>query len=165
MPAAFDMVLSGTGYFAGMVCAVMALIVSYEAVMRYFFNRPTRWVTDVSTLGLLFITLLGAAWVLRREGHVSIDFLTMRLGTTARGALATLVSLLSLLACALLLWQGAQATWEAYQNSETLHRFLIIPKHLVLWVFPFGALLLCIQFARRTRAHMRTFVTSRRKVR
>ena len=154
---AFDQILTGTGYFAGMVCVLMVLIVTYEVVLRYFFDRPTRWVFDISTLGLLFLTPIAAAWVLRQEGHVRIDILLLRLDPKNQAIINGITSLVALLACIVFLWKGCEVMWDAYQTGELLLRSLIIPKHLVLWPFPLGAFLLCIQFALRTWGYLHQF--------
>lgn len=79
----------------GFVLAViaMALVVVvigsmlYEVVARRFFNSPTIWANDITymTNGSLF--LLGAAFTLRHEGHVRIDFLSSRLPVRVQHAI------------------------------------------------------------------------------
>ena len=80
--------------------AAMALIVVvigsmlYEVVARRFFNAPTLWANDITymTNGSLF--LLGAAYTLRNEGHVRIDFLSDRLPVPVQHAINLLFYLL-----------------------------------------------------------------------
>lgn len=151
---AFDGLLTSTAYVSGGICVAVMLIVTYDVIMRYFFTRPTTWVTDISTLGIPFVTLLAAAWTLKREMHIKIDIVQQMLKKRSRAMLEAIASLLALLACVVFFWQGCVVTWEAYREGEALYRSLIIPKFLVLWPFPFGALLLCIQFVRRTWAHV-----------
>ncbi|GAH24314.1 unnamed protein product, partial [marine sediment metagenome] len=50
-----------------------------EITARNLFNYSIRWVLEISEVSLLFITFMGAAWLLRREGHVSLDLLVPRL--------------------------------------------------------------------------------------
>jgi len=75
--------LDAVGYALAVVAmaqtAVMILIMMYEVIVRYGFNAPTLWANDLTymTNGTLF--LFGAAWTLRMNAHVRIDFLSTRL--------------------------------------------------------------------------------------
>ena len=60
---------------AGVVTVFVMLAINYEVFMRYFLNRPTLWTLEISEYSLVYITFLGAAWVLRKDGHVKIDLL------------------------------------------------------------------------------------------
>jgi TRAP-type mannitol/chloroaromatic compound transport system permease small subunit len=51
----------------------LVLVIVYEVVMRYLFNRPTLWVFDVSYFLTSIIVILGAAYTLQTKGHVSVD--------------------------------------------------------------------------------------------
>jgi TRAP-type C4-dicarboxylate transport system permease small subunit len=152
--SAFDRLLTATAYVSGGICVAAMLIVTYDVIMRYFFTRPTKWVTDISTLCIPFVTLLAAAWTLKRDMHIKIDIVQQMLKKRSRAMLEVIASILALLASVVFLWQSSVVTWETYREGEALYRTLIIPKFLVLWPFPFGALLLCIQFVRRAWAQI-----------
>ena len=145
----YDRLLTITGYLAGLIIFLMMLIISYDVILRYFFNRPTMWVSDISTLGIPFVTLLAAAWALRKESHIKIDIVVQRISPRRSALLQIVNSIIALLACIVFFWQGLEVLFEAYQWDEQLFRNLVIPKVYLLWVFPFGALLLCIQMVRR----------------
>lgn len=145
----FDSVLEATGYLTGLITIIMMLIIGYDVVLRYFFNRPTMWVSDISTLGIPFITMLAAAWALKRESHIKIDLVLQRLSRRHAAFLEAFNSVIALLACIIFLWQGLEVTYEAYQWEEKLFRNLVIPKVYLLWIFPAGTFLLCVQFIRR----------------
>ncbi|KAA5607472.1 TRAP transporter small permease subunit [Roseospira marina] len=70
-----DRVGSVTAAVAIGLLAVMIACTLYEIVSRHFFNAPTIWSNDVSTMLNGSVFLLGAAYTLRRDGHVRIDFL------------------------------------------------------------------------------------------
>ncbi|MBN1102217.1 MAG: TRAP transporter small permease [Deltaproteobacteria bacterium] len=147
----FDAFLSLTGYLAGLITVFMMIIVTIEVVMRYFFNRPSQWVIDIATLGIPFITLLAVAWVLRENKHVTIDIVYQWVSPRKRAKVELITSVVTFLACILFLYQSWVIFYEAYEWKEELFRSIVIPKTYVLWPFPFGALLLCIQFVRRIR--------------
>ncbi len=55
--------------------AVIVAIMFYEVVMRYFFERPTLWVNEMSLWIGGFIYLLAALYVLQQRGHIRITML------------------------------------------------------------------------------------------
>ncbi len=61
-----------------MIVALIAVML-FEVISRRFFNAPTIWAVDITymTNGSLF--LIGAAYTLRHDAHVRIDFLSSRL--------------------------------------------------------------------------------------
>ena len=90
--------------------ALMALIfVAFivQVAMRYVFNRPVGWTTELSLAAWLWLVLWGAAFVLRDEEEIRIDLLTGRVGTRARRAL----SALGALAVIALFGMALPATW------------------------------------------------------
>ncbi|NRB19791.1 MAG: TRAP transporter small permease subunit [Rhodobacteraceae bacterium] len=50
----------------------------YEVVARYVFGAPTLWAFDISYMLNGSIFLLGAAYSLRQDAHVRIDFLSQK---------------------------------------------------------------------------------------
>jgi TRAP-type C4-dicarboxylate transport system permease small subunit len=129
--------------FVGMTLAICA-----EVLLRYGFNSPIRWVVELSEYALLWITFLGAAWVLRNGGHVRVDILLQYLSPAAlricglfsagAGAVTTLV----------LLVFGVEATVTAMMRGAFKPTGIDVPTWMVIVVIPTGALLLFFRFAR-----------------
>ena len=151
----FDYVLKATGYFSGGLIIIMMLSISYEVVMRYFFTNPTSWVIDFSGYMQYAIVLLGAGWVLKRNGHTKIDLFSIQLRGKKETILNTITSSIGLLTCAIFCWVGLDATWTAYKAGEFLYREVEVPVAPLFLVFPISFFLLCIQFAREIYNHLR----------
>ena len=133
---------------AAAVLAFITLAICAEVVMRYGFNRPLTWVVEVSEYGLLWMTFLGTAWVLRQGGHVRVDIL-MHLLSPAVLRLCGLLSAGSGIAASLVLVVfGINATWIAFARGSYKSTGLDIPTWLVLVVIPVGGLLLLMRFLR-----------------
>ena len=66
---------------------LMIVVMLYEVLLRYGFDAPTLWSNDIVkyTNGTLF--LLAAAWTLRKNQHVRIDFLATRLPVRVQHAI------------------------------------------------------------------------------
>ncbi|MBI4186539.1 MAG: TRAP transporter small permease [Chloroflexi bacterium] len=151
----FDRVLFASAVVAAALVVYMAVTTDFDVIMRYFFRRPTRWAVDFSEYALLYVTFLGAAWVLAREGHVKIDIVLNALSSRSQQLLNIITSLLGAGACGIFFWLGLEVTWEVYEAGDILWKSTIIPKWPVWMVMPAGSLLLTIQFLRRTWYYVR----------
>ena len=56
-------------WLVALLVPAMALIVTYEVVVRYAFGRPTIWVTEIASYMLVAVAFLGASWTLKCGGH------------------------------------------------------------------------------------------------
>ena len=65
-------------FIASAMMAGLMIIVCIDLTLRYFFNSPLLWGTEVTEILLLYITFLGMAWVFREDGHVVIDVFTSK---------------------------------------------------------------------------------------
>ena len=128
---------------------VLPFIMSYEVVMRYFFNKPTNWAVDFSEYILLFSTFLAAGWLLRKEEHIRLNLVVDILSKRTRSMINVFQSLLGTIACSLLLWSGLEATLDAIAKRTMIARALSFPKYIVLWIIPFGFLMLLIYFVKQ----------------
>lgn len=146
---AFDRMQTVLSRVSGVLLVVMMLCISYEVVMRYFFLRPTRWVNDISGYIQFAVTFIAAAWVLREEGHVSIDIVISRLKPKTQALSKFVTSLVGVVICGVFAWKSFEAAWVAYESGYKLIRGIIIPEHIILWFVPLGMSLLCVQFVLR----------------
>lgn len=100
---------------------IFALIISmlYEVVARYGFGAPTLWAFDVSYMLNGSIFLLGAAYALRTDAHVRIDFLSQRMPKRAQQILNGGVYLLvmaPIFTC--LAWVAGSKALKAFVTGE-----------------------------------------------
>ncbi len=74
-----DRLAGAAAALAMLLVAAMICTVLYEITARHVFNAPTIWAFDVGYMlnGSLF--MLGAAYTLRQDAHVRIDFVLERL--------------------------------------------------------------------------------------
>ena len=82
---------------AALLLATIFLAFMAQVVLRYFFNWPVGWTTELSLAAWLWLVLWGAAFVLKDDEEIRLDLLTARAGPRGRrvlafaGALALLV--------------------------------------------------------------------------
>ncbi|MDN3204502.1 TRAP transporter small permease [Algoriphagus sediminis] len=64
---------------------LMVINVTWQVVSRYIFGDPSSWTDEVARYLLVWLGLLGAAYVSGRNGHLAIDILPSKLqGKKAR---------------------------------------------------------------------------------
>ena len=134
---------------AALFLLFITLSISYSIFARATgFPYPV-WVVQFNEYSLLWMTFLGAAWVLRRDKHVSIDLVTRLLNSRAKVILEIAHGITGMVVCGVLFWYSASVTWGQFQRGVTDVQAVDVPKYLVLLVIPLGFLLLILQFARK----------------
>ena len=133
---------------AGLLIFVM-LSVGAEIVLRYFLGRPTTWVVEIAEYSLVFITFLGAAWLLRNDGHVSMDLLLRWLPPRTQTLLNIITSSLGVVICSVLMFYAGEITWDFFQKGLFTPTMLELPRAPLFAIIPVGSFLLFIQFLRR----------------
>jgi len=73
--SAIDYISLGISRVGMFLVAIIVAIMFYEVVMRYFFERPTLWVNEMSLWIGGFVYLLAALYVLQQRGHIRITLL------------------------------------------------------------------------------------------
>jgi len=148
----YDRIIDITTLLAGILVIFLMLSVGLEVTLRYFFGRPTSWVVEIAGYILLYIPFLVAAWVLKREGHVRMDLVLNQLSPKSRSLVDAITSVIGAIICFVLTWFGVKAAlyFIGYQTPT----ILMMPKSIIIAIIPVGALLLFIQFLRRTYSYL-----------
>ena len=143
-----DRLCDGCARTAAWMMLGMALIITYEVLVRYFFNRPTIWVADFTDYIMLYSTFFVSAWLLKHGGHVSLTILSEHLSPKPRLMMDVINPFIGAVVCGFVIWYGTADCWDAVKNGIVLPRPVPVPKYLILAVIPFGCLLLFVQFLR-----------------
>ncbi len=152
--ALFDSTLGVFAFFAAILLAFIMLSVSAEVVARYFLGHPLIWVIEVTEFALVWITFLGAAWVLKREAHVVMDIVLTRLEPGTQALVNIITSVIGVAICLVLTGYGAFVTWDLYQREQFIPTILRPPSHILFAIIPIGSFMLFIQFLRRTYGYI-----------
>lgn len=131
-----------------------------EITQRSLLNRITPWVLEVNAYILLVMTMLASAWVLRKEGHVRVDFALNQLSPTRREFINVVTSIIGAATCLAIFWYSIHATVYLFQiDYRDYYRVLAPPKWIIFSVIPLGHLLLAIQFMVRSHRYWRSWRT------
>jgi TRAP-type mannitol/chloroaromatic compound transport system permease small subunit len=140
-----DLTSKWSGYlFAPIALAYMVIIV-YEVVMRYVFNRPTNWAHELSTF--LFGTqfMLGGAFCLWRGSMVNVDILHVHIPTRLRAAIDAIFMILPIAICLLMFWLGGQMFLSSLAKLERTNTVWGPPLYPLRGVIPLAAALMLSQ--------------------
>ncbi len=67
------------GYLVGWLTTLMVLIVFYDTIMRYVFNKGNIALQELEWHLFAVVFLVGAAYTLKQDGHVRVDIIYMKL--------------------------------------------------------------------------------------
>lgn len=155
MERLFDRIIVWFAWLAGSLLVFSLITVCLEVVLRYFFNRPTGWVLQISEYILLYIPFLASAYVLREESHIRVDIVLNRLSSGARRITDLITSVIGFSVFLVLTYYGAWVTLDFFHRQVPTLKYLKIPEYLVIMVIPIGSLLFALQFGRRIRTCFR----------
>ena len=152
----FDALTNFLAFLAGILLLLVTLFVSYSVIVRYLNFKPPVWVLQFTEYALLWVTFLGAAWLLRLGGHIRIDTLVSYLSPGVRKCLDIIVGILGCLVCIVIVWFGTQKNVELFQKGIMDVKGVTVPKYPFFFIIPFGGLMLLVQFIRNvfTRAEV-----------
>ena len=137
-----------------LICAIIAAallfgiaaIVCFEVLGRSL-GAPSRlWVIEVSEYALLFITFLGAPYLLELNRHVVMDLPVDRLHGTKRQISQFLNRLIGLLVCLVLTYVGVGVVLDQLELGT---REVTVMRPLSWWItaaMPIGTGLMAVQF-------------------
>jgi len=159
-----NIVVTILAVLAGLLLLFVTFSITFNIFARYLGFGGIIWGVQFTEYSLLWMTLLGAAWVLQHDRHVCVDLVTNRLGPQTKAYLAVVHSVMGTVLCAVLCWYGTIVTWGQYQRGVTDIQVVDIPKYLVLIIIPIGFLFLTLQFLRKFFESLKTVKVERGQV-
>ena len=123
-------------YLAMVLLVGLIASMFYEVVARYGLNSPTIWAYDISYMLNGVIFLLGAGYVLSKNLHVRVDFLSTRMPVRVQHAVNFLFDLFIMLPA--MIWVSHRAVTEAWDSFVTGAVEVVSPWAPVIWPFEGG---------------------------
>ena len=146
------------GIVAGGIIVIIIGLMSYEVIMRYAFNAPTKFTLEISLICQQVFVGVAAAYVLKDDGHVSLELVTERLPSHWRDRLSFITSLLSAVVCGFMVYQMVEVTLWSRKVEEltSLLEWPVFPFKLILTIglagFGLGFIVKSIVIFRRLRS-------------
>jgi C4-dicarboxylate transporter DctQ subunit len=151
----FDRIIDFCAFLAGILLAATVFIVCIEIFMRYFFKSPLIWMVEVCEYFLFGMAFFGAAWLLKKDGHVSVDLVVEHMGSTSRIYLSLFSMALGILISIIICLFSLMTAWDCYRSGVSVVKTFAVPKHYFFLLIFWGYLLLLIEFARKFLRNLR----------
>lgn len=144
----YSALLFGMAISAGLMLVWLMISVVLSVGMRNLGLQPFAWLFTSAEYGLLYMTMLGAPWLVREKGHVHIELLTAALPETGRRLLSRIVALACVIVCVLLTWKGVELVMTNLQRGDFDTRAYYYPRWLLTIAFPLSFGLMAMEFSR-----------------
>jgi len=135
-------------WLSGVALASMLSLVINEVFMRYFFNRPTTWSSDVNQWLFALATMLALPEVTRVKGNVAITILLERMSRNKRAVMGRILAIAGFIACMVAFYISGCETLRQFNSGILTTWVNPIPKWWISLVIPFGFFLSGVQFLR-----------------
>ncbi|MGP9818480.1 TRAP transporter small permease [Salinarimonas sp. NSM] len=129
-----------------LVWLMVAIVVSVG--MRNAGMQPFAWLFTSTEYALLYMTMLGAPWLVRRRGHVHIELLTAALPEGVRRIVSRGIAAACVAICAYLALKGFELVQTNLARNDFDVRAYFFPRWLLTIAFPVGFGLMAIEFSR-----------------
>lgn len=120
-------------------------LIMFEVIMRYIFNSPTTWTTEVSTVMVTWGILLGISVALRDKHHICVDLLYVIVSKPLRKAIDYFAGVIGVLFCVFYIIGGIIIVLQTWQTGQ-LSMETGMPMWIYYIVIPISGLLLMIRF-------------------
>jgi TRAP-type C4-dicarboxylate transport system permease small subunit len=131
-----------TGGLSALLLASMIVMVTWQVISRYLLNDPSTFTEETLRFGVIWLSLIGAAYVTGRGKHMSVDLIKDMLSPAAQRIINIVIQLgFMAFAGAVLIFGGLRAVNIAwYQTSAVLQ----VPMGAVYAALPITGVLIVL---------------------
>ena len=145
---AYRAILYGMAGIAGAMLIWLMVTVVVSVIMRNVGLQPYAWLFTSSEYAILYLTMLGAPWLVREKGHVHIELVTAALPPNLRRIISRLVAAACVVVCAVLAWKGAELVHTNIVRNDFDVRAYYFPRWILTMAFPISFGLMAVEFGR-----------------
>ena len=144
---------------SGLATLALAVLISFDVLMRYFLNRPQLIVDEVGPFLLLLVIFGAAAQTFRVGGHVRVDLVTAHIRPAARAWLRALNLGIGIVFLAVVIWVTTQSALTAFRYGR-VSAVMLYPLWVPMLLIPAGLLLMALCMAGALRRQLRAALGS-----
>jgi TRAP-type C4-dicarboxylate transport system permease small subunit len=136
---------------AALCCALLAVVAAaivYDVTVRAFGLQPPNFTVSFTEYVLLYTTMLGSPYMVRRKGHILVEALIENVPPAAHRAMAFLVYLICTALCVALTYYGAKVLAQAIATNDMELRSFDMPRWILDITLPIGFGFSAIEFLR-----------------
>ncbi|WP_323037770.1 TRAP transporter small permease [Pararhodobacter sp.] len=123
-----------------------ASIIFFEVVSRAVVGTSRLWVIEVSEYSLLYITFLGAPYLLEKNMHVTLDLLHLSLSLGWQAILRVINSVIGFAICVVLTKIGIDVMLDQIDTGVRATTVMAPPRYWITPALPLGMFLMAVQF-------------------
>ncbi len=142
---ALDHLADWTGKILAPVVLVMIFTVMYEVISRYFFNRPTIWSLQLSTMIFGSYMVIGGAYSVYAKNYVNMDLFYAKWSERTRALMDVITFPLLMFFLYVLLWKSMSYGLESVYFREHSTEPWGQPLYHWKMTAPLGVFLLILQ--------------------
>jgi TRAP-type C4-dicarboxylate transport system permease small subunit len=128
--------------FCGFALILLVVTVTWQVISRYFLNDPSSFTDELSRYTMVWLGLLGSAYLFGKQKHLAITLLPSKLSPKLNNALQVFIQVLILSFALLAMFKGGLAL-----VGRTMQQFspaLQIPMAYVYVILPISAVIISI---------------------
>ncbi len=140
----FKKVIRFMEIFLVFIFALLVLDVLWQVFSRYILNTSFSWTEELARFSLIWLSILGAAYLNARREHLSMDFLYRKFSDTTKKKVSILIEVLIFLFALIVMVIGGSNLVYTTLHLEQLSGTLRIPLGYIYAILPFsGVLIMC----------------------
>ncbi|MEM8630343.1 MAG: TRAP transporter small permease [Pseudomonadota bacterium] len=145
---AYDALVSSMAFVSALMLVWLMVSVIVSVAMRNLGIQPFAWLFTSSEYAILYMTMLGAPWLVRKRGHVHIELVTAALPEDLRAIVSRGVALACVIVSAILAWKGLDLFLTNVERNDYDVRAYFFPRWILTISFPICFSIMAIEFAR-----------------
>ena len=145
---AYDAVLFGMAWIAGVLMVAMMVTICLDVLLRNLGYQSSAHFFTFTEYALLLIPCLGAPWLVREKGHVFVEIFLMYLSRDGRRAATFLIGLACVAVCLVMAWYGFEVTVHNFRLGDKDVRSFDAPRWALIVCIPLSFLMMAVEFMR-----------------
>ena len=130
------------GYFLSLIMGVMVLNVLWQVFSRFVLISPSSFTDELARYLMIWLSILGAAYVSGKRMHVAIDILPTKFNKENQDKLKTVINIIVIIFCFTTFVIGGSRLVYITYTLEQFSPALQIPLALVYVVIPISGLII-----------------------
>lgn len=133
-------------WIAGLALGTAVVFVVYNVATRYLLGFSSAALGEITRYLVIWSTFFGASRLLRRDEHITIDIVTVRLPRTVQLVLQVVAFTLGAVLCLTLVWYGYLQVHQSFVIGARSTSGLRVPMWIPQLGVPLGALFMFLRF-------------------
>ncbi len=130
--------------FLVFIFGLLVLDVLWQVFSRYVLNMSFSWTEELARFSLIWLSILGAAYLNARREHLSMDFLYGKFSNPTKKKVSILIEVFIFLFALIVMFVGGSNLVYTTLHLDQLSGTLRVPLGYIYAVLPFsGFLIMC----------------------